>query len=65
MRMIGVILLIYEDFGLALPDGKKFCVLHQHLAAVKGRQRRTQLMKRTPVGVVSSDHTLLRNLYRL
>ena len=35
MRMIGVILLIYQGFGLALPDGKQFSVLHQHLAAAK------------------------------
>ena len=35
MRMIGVILLIYQGFGLALPDGKQFSVLHQNLAAAK------------------------------
>jgi len=35
MRMIDVILLIYQGFGLALPDGKQFSVLHQHLPAAK------------------------------
>jgi hypothetical protein len=40
--MIGVILLIYQGFGLALPDGRQFPVVYQNLTAAKGLQRRPE-----------------------
>ena len=57
--MIGVILLIYQGFVLALPDGKQFSVLHQNLAVAKAVN--VDHMRRV-VRVLSSDETHLPNL---